>query len=312
MPRFNFSELDSRFIIGVASMSLGCCVGYVLHKYMASNETLAEEIVRRTKKDPEALKPIIEVLSFFSQGWRPQNFPGPQNGAPGLFVTPFKPSLNGGVAHVICKQGDQYFYLLNLQKRRGCLVADLPAGFSNSGDAAELARTQYMIEKLAPIKKQGDFKAYRRASAQLSSVYDATTKVEIDLTLEETVRRECQEETGLPLTKPGNIFNILTVNSGSHIIIHARYLINAPVGEDLPNLKPEEQEGIAKSVWVNINDIHATEAKIDGIVYPIKAYDLIAKHMQYVIQDLLGQTPAPLPNHFADPSYETKTFGCRP
>lgn len=309
MSRFNFSALDSRFIIGVASMSLGCCLGYLLHKYIVSNEALAEEIVRRAQQDPEALGPMTDAFSFFSDGWRPRFFPGTKNGAPGFFMTPFKPSLNGGVAHVICKRGSQYFYLLNLQKRRGHLVADLPAGFSNSGDATQLARTQHMIEKLAPVKKQGNFALFRSAAARLSEAMDPTEKAEIDSTLEETIRRECREETGLLLTEIGTIFNILTINQGSQITVHAKYFIEIPADANLPILKPQKEEGISKSVWVNINDINATEATIEGVVYPIKPYDLIADHIQYVIQSLLGQTPDLPPNYFTEPCYETKPFG---
>lgn len=328
LPNFlDSSRSYAPFILSLfASAGIGVIAGYFIFKrHEMTTEEIASELAKRAKKDPSALEPVTSVYQYMINGWRPVYFPGPKGGAPGFFATPFKPSLNGGVAHVIYKKGHEKFYLINIQSRvlddgKREDVADLPAGFSNSGEPSELARTQNLITLIGQDRRkhpQMNYEQYQASMLQHAKAFDPRSTVPIDETLEEGVRRECLEETGLCLDKPGVIFNIINFNRGSQLVAHVLYEFEC---EDLPPLNPQAEEGISRSAWVNVDDIHvekSSEGKctgtvlINGKAYRIKPYDLIAEHVYKVMSELGCVDDSNfLPRVFYHRAqYESKTIG---
>jgi ADP-ribose pyrophosphatase YjhB (NUDIX family) len=317
------------------SVSAGLALGYFLFRKKEkelTNEEIAHVVAQRAERDPNALKPITGVYQYFLRGWRPVFFPG-DNNAPGFFATPFQPSLNGGPAHVVCEKDGEFYYLINLQKRKisdgnYAYVADLPSGFLNSGDAPQrLARTQYMIKQMGMQRQkqpQMSFAEYQALNRRFSNEFPPSSTVEIDTSMEEGIRRECEEETGLRLTDRGEMFNLMSINNGAYLIAHMFYKINCENGP-LPKLKPKTEEGIVRSEWVNIKAIkvardessgkYAGTVTMDGREYQIKPFDRIADHMTWVLQN---KTPHPIrdsvpaltpPASETDTRYNTRIFG---
>lgn len=252
---------------------------------------------------------------------------------PSFFISHFKPALTGSIAYAFIQRGDDYFVLLNKQKRcfpngLSSFVADLPCGFYNVRQN-DLAHTQRVVQAVGQAKRNPEElplthqKIYTLASeAKHQSSQGIHTEdwscPLIDITTNDTALRELFEETGyIPKNKQGTLINHESINAGAFFYFRYLFVDCIPSSDTLPELKPAHEEGIVKSCWVNVRDIEfATDvsgqivagwASLDGERLELKPWDKTAVNLAYLIgkatNDRYGVSKDP------GQSYEATTYG---
>ena len=127
------------------------------------------------------------------------------------------------------------------------------------------------------------------------------------------------EESGLELDTPGKLLNLINVNQGSYFYGHYLYVIKR---EELPELKPQTDESIHASHWVELKNIHfeknsdPNNSTVASVIieerrYQVKPYDNTAAHIAYAInceqpQYGFGEKPSAA---IYNPQYDVVTFG---
>lgn len=121
----------------------------------------------------------------------------------------------------------------------------------------------------------------------------------IDKTPTDTALRELYEETGYePKNKKGTLLNLESVNAGAYFYYRFVFLDHLSLEMSLPSLTPAKNEGIEKSIWVNVRDIQFKHDKlgkvisgsvcIDGEELILKPTDKTAANLAYAISYVTG------------------------
>lgn len=260
---------------------------------------------------------------LLKDGWRPKEVSSNEKGIPSIFISHFKPALTGSTAYAFIKQGDDYFVLINKQKRRTptgeqMYMADMPCGFYNVRQEG-LAHTQKLIGEMGQLgtkRKSLTHEEIQNLASKLlteKSSKDMLLKKEspyplVDRTAEANALRELHEETGfIPKNKNGKLVNIESINEGAYWYYRYAFLDILAPSESKPVLTPAFDEGITASCWVNIRDIKFTfddSGKIDGGTallneekLLLKVHDKTAQNLAYAIavmtNNALGITQDP-------------------
>jgi hypothetical protein len=239
---------------------------------------------------------------LLKKGWRPTEFATNKKGIPSLFISHFKPALTASTAYAFIQQGDDYFVLINKQKRRAptgelMYMADMPCGFYNVRQEG-LADTQKLIKEMGKLGTERKLLSHE-VIQKLASTLDTLPKSAspyslVDKTAEANALRELHEETGfIPKNKQGTLVNIESLNEGAYFYFRYAFLDTLTAPESKPVLTPAIDEGIAASCWVNIRDVEfifdkagqvtGGTAILNGEKLPLKFTDKTAQNLAHAI-----------------------------
>jgi hypothetical protein len=240
---------------------------------------------------------------LLKEGWRPREVMSNEKGIPSIFISHFKPALTGSIVYAFIKHGDDYFVLINKQKRRDATgtsmyMADMPCGFYNARQEG-LGHTQKLIGAMGRLGEKRKLLTHEEiqnlAHQLLLEKTDGTGLV--DKTAEANALRELHEETGFsPKNKKGTLVNIESLNEGAYWYFRYAFLDVLKPQEQKPRLTPALNEGITASCWVNIRDIEfiydksgqitGGTARLNEEILPLKLYDKTARNLAYAIAEM--------------------------
>lgn len=249
---------------------------------------------------------------LLKHGWRPHEVKPSMKDLPPFFISHFKPALVGSIAYAFIQKGEDFFVLLNKQKRRfpdgkWKFVADMPCGFYNvrQDDLVHIQRVVQSIGKkrslqAIPLTHEKIQAIAVETRNQLAHETKSTDKMPyslIDITTNNTALRELFEETGYePRNKKGVLLNHESINAGAYFYFRIAFVDCLEPMAVLPTLRPANEEGIIKSCWVNVRDIHfdfdnsgqlvSGWARLDDESLDLKPWDKTAANLAYAISHI--------------------------
>ena len=285
MRHLVFRLLQNRFTHAATAFALGAAT---------------TEAYRRRNPAQIDVAGAADVLAaqILAGGWKPID----AKGRHGLTVTAsiFPTALVSNTAYVVVQHRGQHYVLLNVEKRGGQKVGDVPCGFQNSGDVERLARNQAVLARRGKIpasERTPDTmlqSLMRPFKDELDQATEGLDQPPVDSSTQAGMERELKEETGLQIPDGVTPKLILLNNVEKGRRFYPRYLTTwtVPDEEKLPTLTPEGGN-ISKSQWVPMRHLRfqygsdglaqAGEMLIGRKTYPLKPSDDTAKDLAYAI-----------------------------